>query len=476
MNLVNKLKFDVSSPNKEVGKAILNSISGVLDRDFNSNFDTLLTNRFDKKEWITIEKIELMLPPIHPSTWERDIPLFLINALDTYFKENIPSSILEKQSMPSENIQIHTHKKRLEDLILHFIQFGFLPENSFTSDFSKLLKEVEITTIFIEKIISILLDQPQLILRFLHNFEEKFVFKLIQKAIINEKHSFIEFRAQITEGVKLKERNQIIDLILFFEQLIAFSSTNKESVLLYFTEIFKDYTRITGGSILKIIMDFLTYTTSHKIELRALKILEKNFITEIEEQSKLREEKITSEEKKREENRENEPLELEPVFIQNSGLILLHAFLPQLFKTLGYLDSENKLLKSKRVPAVLILQYIVSGKNKCFENELALNKLLCGVEIEEVIPTDYKLTSKEKKQSDLVLTSLISHWKVIKNTSIEGLRESFLRRAGKLSIEENEFQLQVENKGFDILLDQFPYGISYIYLSWMKKPITVEWN
>jgi hypothetical protein len=79
------------------------------------------------------------------------------------------------------------------------------------------------------------------------------------------------------------------------------------------------------------------------------------------------------------------------------------------------------------------------------------------------------------KEADEMLLALIEHWSVLKNTSIDGLRESFLKRSGKLSIENNNWLLQIEQRPYDMLLQQLPWGISMIKLPWMKKLLITEW-
>ena len=74
-----------------------------------------------------------------------------------------------------------------------------------------------------------------------------------------------------------------------------------------------------------------------------------------------------------------------------------------------------------------------------------------------------------------MLQSVLEYWTILKNTSIESLRESFLMRAGKLSFDGKEWLLQVEQKGYDVLLQNLPWNISMIKLPWMKYLLRTEW-
>jgi hypothetical protein len=63
----------------------------------------------------------------------------------------------------------------------------------------------------------------------------------------------------------------------------------------------------------------------------------------------------------------------------------------------------------------------------------------------------------------------------LKNTSQEGLRQSFLQRDGLLMVKPASMKLQVERRGFDILLDQLPWNMGIIKTQWMDEPLSVDW-
>ncbi len=63
------------------------------------------------------------------------------------------------------------------------------------------------------------------------------------------------------------------------------------------------------------------------------------------------------------------------------------------------------------------------------------------------------------------------------NTSVEALRNTFLKRKAKLSYERNRstWLLQVEKKGYDICVEHLPWPLSIIKLPWMKENLIVDW-
>jgi Contractile injection system tape measure protein len=155
-----------------------------------------------------------------------------------------------------------------------------------------------------------------------------------------------------------------------------------------------------------------------------------------------------------------------------AGLVLLHPFLPQLFRALGIADDETLLQPNK---ALYLLYFLATGESYAPEYELVLPKIMCNISLETVVESDIIITVDEQEEAEALLSAVIRHWEILKNTSIEGLRETFLKRSGKLSRYHNEWLLQVESKSYDILLEQLPWGISMIKLPWMSQMLRVEW-
>jgi len=162
----------------------------------------------------------------------------------------------------------------------------------------------------------------------------------------------------------------------------------------------------------------------------------------------------------------------EGIYIDNAGAVLFAAFLPALFRQL---EIENNGLILKPELAALLVQYCVTGNSNVAEYELVLPKILCGIDIESPVNTNIQLTAEQMNEADRMLQALIEHWAALKNTSIHGLRESFLKRSGKLSIENNNWLIQVEQTSYDILMQHLPWGISMIKLPWMNKLLITEW-
>src|SRR5262249_41296575 len=109
--------------------------------------------------------------------------------------------------------------------------------------------------------------------------------------------------------------------------------------------------------------------------------------------------------------------------------------------------------------------------------ELILPKILCNVPLETPVESNLELTPAEREEAAALLEAVIRHWEALRNTSVDGLRGTFLIRPGKVSLrDDGDWLLQVESKSYDILLDQLPWGIGMIKLPWMERMLWVEWR
>ena len=165
-------------------------------------------------------------------------------------------------------------------------------------------------------------------------------------------------------------------------------------------------------------------------------------------------------------------------YIQNAGLALLLTCVRPLYKRLGYLDTSHKafLSSAEQFRAIQLLQFIATGAEAAPEYELSLNKMVCGVPLVNPIPRYISLSSEEKAEAEVFMTSIIKQVPKLKNTSVDGLRHSFLLREGKLWRHQHAWKLRVQPESYDpFLLDQLPWPISMVKYPWMAQLLHVEW-
>ena len=177
---------------------------------------------------------------------------------------------------------------------------------------------------------------------------------------------------------------------------------------------------------------------------------------------------------------ESDDMASDPIYIGNAGLVLANPFLPHLFDTLGLLrrdESGKPRLRDEAAAsrAVHLLQYLVDGRTDRPEPLLVLNKIMCGMPVAAPVEREIEATELERETCDTLLRSIVANWTILGNTSIAGLRETFLQREGKLTYGEAGWRLQVQRKTLDVLVDQVPWSIGVVFHAWMPGALHVTW-
>ena len=168
----------------------------------------------------------------------------------------------------------------------------------------------------------------------------------------------------------------------------------------------------------------------------------------------------------------------EEIYIENAGLVLLHPFLLPLFNELQL--TVNNLFKDEysSMKAVLFTQFLVNGLLEFEEHQLILNKILCGYPVDEPLCMQMEITQEERVEAAALLNQIILLWTQNNtriNGTIEGFQYSFLNRPGKLTNKGGDWQLQVEQRPYDMVLSSLPWGIGIIKTAWMKDMLWVDW-
>jgi hypothetical protein len=198
---------------------------------------------------------------------------------------------------------------------------------------------------------------------------------------------------------------------------------------------------------------------------------------EMETASPVSQERIDSDPRRVETKPDPKPPERGDLFyLFNAGVVLLHPFMPRLFRKLELADERAFKDDASRDMASLLIHHLATGETRAPEYALVLPKLLCGIPMDG--PLDYSLRVRAEAQTEArnLLQSAIEHWAALGASSPELLQNEFLRRAGKLDRRESGWFLQVERKPFDVLLTRLPWGIGMVKLPWMDEVLRVEWG
>ena len=166
-------------------------------------------------------------------------------------------------------------------------------------------------------------------------------------------------------------------------------------------------------------------------------------------------------------------------YTEHAGVVLLSPFFTQLFKQLEYTrDHQFTNLKGQE-KSFLALQYLVWGESDALiDFGCPLLKILVGLPIDHLISKNVTLPDSDMQLINQLLQFSLRQWPVLKNTSPVGLQQSFLQRPGRLSVrQDGNWELLVERKTIDVLLDRLPPGWTYtmLRLPWMTKFIYVIW-
>jgi hypothetical protein len=163
------------------------------------------------------------------------------------------------------------------------------------------------------------------------------------------------------------------------------------------------------------------------------------------------------------------------VYVENAGVVILWPFLELFFTRLELLEDQQFKDAAALHRAVGLVGYLVTGEPSPPEYQLALPKVLCGLETSQVFKFGPPVTQAEAEECTSLLTAVIANAPILREMSIDGFRGSFLLRKGVLSAESGTWLLRVERVSYDAVLDRFPWGMSWVKLPWMEAPLSVEW-
>ena len=207
---------------------------------------------------------------------------------------------------------------------------------------------------------------------------------------------------------------------------------------------------------------------------KTLEKLKKESIEQLKSADKSRKNNKLKPEKENKKKKPEKPVD-EPLFIRNAGLVILHPYYGRLFSTLNLTEKNKFVSEDAQIRAVHLLQYIATGKTEHPENDLVLNKILCGLPVSTPVPMDVGLTEDELKVASGLLSGAIANWTKMKTMSPDSLRGTFLLREGTIKEEADRWKLKAEKGSFDVLLKTLPWAFNFVRYGWLPKFIMVEW-
>jgi Contractile injection system tape measure protein len=165
----------------------------------------------------------------------------------------------------------------------------------------------------------------------------------------------------------------------------------------------------------------------------------------------------------------------EAIPVTGAGVVLLHPFLPELFRSTGLWADCAFTTPEASHTAVRLIGYLAFGDCDTDEADLILAKSLCGMDWEEPLlpdpPEADMLTA-----ADALLSAVLRHWSALRSSWVDWLRLQFLRRDGLIRCHDETWTLTVAPRAQDVLLGKLPWGVGVVFLPWMPNPITVKWR
>lgn len=376
------------------------------------------------------------------------------------------------------NETLKVKRLRAEQVLLFYLEYGYLPWNAAVKSVveleEQLLRDGFLTDdSIVEGLLKLFHHSPWSSVRFAEQFSAGFSFSLLQR-IIDVKNVSRENAADLQlvfEGALKSDGKKGIHALLW--QLIPEIISIKQSDGNQFDDWQQQFTAVIHtnpsfetkwqslvfeSDVFRKLQSYTDTSLSTFLQVSNQNQSAEKLIDGVHADKRLQEEPVITK---------------EAIYISNAGLVIAAPFLPALLNRLGI--AKDAVITNKDA-AVCVTHYLCTGNDEIEEYELILPKILCGLHPSFPVHTnDFLMTSETENEVNSVLSSIIEHWSVLKETSVPGLRESFLRREGKLVFNKNRWLLTVEQKPYDMLLKQLPWNISMLQLSWMQHMLIAEW-
>lgn len=487
MHLIQQHTFDIQCSSRDFGKEIQSQLSTLLEKEFYPKLDLLLHKYAHENHTWSIDLLELQLPKIKSANWKYEVIQKSLQQIEEYLRDNRPMVQMQQQEEVVTPHLFIPNEHYAASLFFHFLKTGILLENTLSKELDKIVAEIELSEDFLKKLIEIFEADARYLTRWIFAVPNVFKAKVMDfsngfsvtvriflfDVFSAEKHYSPEVK-QIIQ--KFQSNNELIPQWIEWVQWFNYLYQKGVSRDAIFKELLVVCEQFWTLSPMEIRTFFTWIIERLKAENKPVdQQIEVFFQTFQESIPTVEIQKVAPDEVEASKAKEIQSPEF--LYVGNAGLIILHPFLKTLFEKLEWCEEEIWKTKMFQHKAVVLTQYLVTGKEKMGENELILNKILCGFSINEVVNTKLKITPKEKKLALSLLEAVLENWKAMGTSSVEALQETFLQREGKLELQANDtYELWVEEKGYDVLLGQLPWGIGMFKTPWMENYLTCHWN
>jgi hypothetical protein len=412
---IQKQFIEIQFAGMEEAMGLQNEMAGVFYTKLQPKMEALFDELCDDQHSISLERLEIDCGVLPGTAWEEEWVEMALRKLkaELLTVHRKPLSVASNESS--------------EACFLFYLEQGHLPWNNVFDSVKELEAGIELTPLFIKKLKTLFVENPGAARRAVNSFS------------IN---AFVQDNREWQRVQWVADNFHIEEAIKDEGLLVAFSG-DENPVAAFLSQLHK---RVDAKTKVRI-----EAFAENKIELH---VQERN----ASETQRSNQQKVTE------------------LYVENAGLVLLHPFLPQFFSELDFTEKNQWKEKTSQEMAARVLHYLVAAEDEYDERVYSLNKILCGLHPADVVENGGPLPPETKEVGEVLLSSVIAHWKQLKNTGTEAFRQTFLLRAGKLVRMDEGWLLQVEAKAVDVLLGYLPWGIGVIKLPWMKEIVYVEWG
>ncbi|WP_271782131.1 contractile injection system tape measure protein [Aquimarina algiphila] len=529
-HIVGKLSFDFDVHSIDLDTENWERLSMYSQEHLISVIEDKLSKIEKDDEWVFVDKIEIELNLEVDHNWEKNLKTAFEKAIDIEFNkiDFIPEN---SQKIPSKTIHLSA--------LYHFLEYGLFPWY-YSTEAQKTIEDSCLKTLdetASKKLIHDILKTPKYKHRLFYIFTDDSLYVLLGLTNINREKipqmtslfdafcktlgyqiSIKNFRTGYWEGlfhsaVKTRTRgknsNLVDDFILFlikrdFSAYIAKKRSKDAFIKPYFSKRNIRSNPNPEENVLVQIKEILEKSNPKRSKTTPASRSPKTYKKSSKQSAIVDNEEIVSrnnnhqnfiqqfkqEGKKTSIYQDNEDFQnilstvkfsldnekAEGTYVTMAGVVLMHPFLEHFFDSLGLLNKGEWISPNDAKKGVQLLTYLATGKTSYPEYEMMIFKCICGLPFETYVGSEFDITEKQKQESNSLLSSLIAHWSVLKNTSIEGLRTNFFLREGKLTLKDGHWCLLVEQKAEDILLSRLPWTLSVIRLPWLPNIIQVIWT
>jgi hypothetical protein len=478
-NNIGNLSFQLQYKGNIDGIAIKKTTENIIEHSILPALEKLL-DRYSPEQ--TVMSIDRIICDINIG--DNDIN----DALTEKIMTQLEKQLLEQFILFGQNTKPSTIEMRFAESLLYYLENGYIPWWATVNSRQQLnaaivrLTESELQSDIFNALL-LLLKRDTVIARICNDFDDATFWSFI-KLLTGHNNSNITIITAWQKDhftfidYKNLSADQNLFSFLYKKDLLKSIAPYKAEQLRYnMLEVNKQFIRLFTGDVRLEFSAFSKYFTADAVKLidKVKNEYLKTGLTIINSQNE-KTLKEASEKKAERHDPENENMgkkdTTEPVYTNNSGLVIIAPYLGLFFKKTGVVE-DDKIVNATR--AITLLHYIGTGAGIFAEFEITLPKLLCGLELQSALTSRYTITEEDIELVNELLNSVIAHWSVLKNTSIEGLRSTFLLREGKLTFKDSGFYLKVQQNAVDVLLEHLPWTINMVKLPWMKNILYVDW-